>query len=284
MIKLLFLTVFMSLNLLTQNYSFKQIHSIDGFQNAVALAIDQFNNIFVADAGSNRVYKYSSDYELLYSFGGFGWNEYSFDNPIDISVSYDLIVYVCDYNNNRVQVLDRNLNYIQSISGNNEKELFGYPKSIALSNEGELFIIDSDNNRIVQLDNFRNPVRNFGGLNSVNKFKYPTKIRVHNNKIFIIDDCDVVMYDLFGNYIDVYKNDSTIIGISFYNDDIIILEREKFKFINLHNNKDFAILLVNSTGFADISKLSNKFNDIIINKNFCYLLDKNKIIVFEIRN
>ena len=276
--------VFISLNLFTQNYSFKKIHSIDGFQDATALAIDQLNNIFVADAGSNRVYKYSSDYKLLSSFGGFGWNEYSLDSPIDISVSYDLVVYVCDYNNNRVQILDRNLNYVHSISGDNEKELFGYPKSIALSNEGELFIIDSDNNRIVQLDNFRNLIRIFGSLNSVNKFKYPTKIRVHNDRLFIIDNHDVVMYDLFGNYIDVYKNDSVVMGISFYNDDIVFLEKEKIKFINLHNKKEFAILIENNNEFSDMYELGNNFNDIIINKNFCYLLDKNKILVFEIKN
>jgi DNA-binding beta-propeller fold protein YncE len=122
--KIFFLIAFLSLSLFAQNYSFKKISSIDGFQDAVALSVDQLNNIFIADAGNNMVYKYSSDYKLLSSFGGFGWNEYSFDFPIDISVSYDLVVYVCDYNNNRIQLLDRNLNYIHSISGDNEKELF----------------------------------------------------------------------------------------------------------------------------------------------------------------
>jgi DNA-binding beta-propeller fold protein YncE len=269
--------------LVAQNYSLEKIVSIDGFHDATALAVDQQNNIFVADAGSNRVYKYSSDYKLLSSFGGFGWNDYSFDSPVDISVSYDLFVYVCDYNNNRIQLLDRNLNYVHSISGDNEKELFRYPKSIALSNEGELFIIDSDNNRIVQLDNFRNPLRSFGGLNSVKKFKYPTKIRVSNNKVFIIDNSDVVMYDTFGNYIDAYKNDSLVVGISFYNDDVVFLEKERIKFINLHNSKEFIILL-NNNGFIDIHESNNNFNDIIINKNLCYLMNKNKIIVFEIKN
>jgi DNA-binding beta-propeller fold protein YncE len=282
-VKLFFLIVVLSLNVFAQNYSLKKIFSIDGFQDAVALAVDQLNNIFIVDAGSNMVYKYSSDYKLLSSFGGFGWNEYSFDFPIDISVSYDLVVYVCDYNNNRIQLLDRNLNYIHSISSNNGKELFKYPKSIALSNEGELFIIDSDNDRIVQLDNFRNLLRIFGGLNSVKKFKYQTKIRVNNNRVFIIDNCDIVMYDFFGNYIDTYKNDSVVVGISFYNDDIVFLEKERIKFINLHNGKEFLILLDNSE-FIDMYGSNNNFNDIIINKNFCYLLDKNKTIVFEIQN
>ena len=275
--------IFFSVNLFAQNYSLEKIFSFDGFQDATALAVDQQNNVFVADAGSNRVYKYSSDYKLLSSFGGFGWNDFSFDLPTDISVSYDLLVYVCDYNNNRVQLLDRNLNYVHSISGDNEKELFRYPKSIALSNDGELFIIDSDNNRIVQLDNFRNPLRNFGGLSSVKKFKYPTKIRVNNNKVFIIDNSDVMIYDTFGNYIDVYENDSVVVGISFYNDDVVFLENERIKFINLHNRKEFIILLDNNE-FIDIHEPNNNFNDILINKNFCYLTNKNKIIVFEIKN
>ena len=267
----------------SQTYSLKKIYSIDGFQDAAALAVDQLNNIFITDAGRNMVYKYSADYKLLSSFGGFGWNEYSFDFPADISVSYDLVVYICDHNNNRVQILDRNLNYVHSILGDNEKEMFRYPTSIALSKEGDLFIIDSDNNRILQFDNFKNPLRVFGGLNSVRKFTSPSKIRIHNDKIFIVDNYDVMIYDFFGNYIDIRENDSVILGISFYNDDIVFLEKERVKFINLHNKKEFIILLNNSE-IMDVCELNNNFNDIIIDKNICYLLNKNKIIIFEIKN
>ena len=112
-------------------------------------------------------------------------------------------------------------------------------------------------------------------------FQLPGKL-VFNKKI-IIDDCDIVIYDSFGNYIDAYENDSPVAGISFYNNDIVFLEKERVKFINLHNKKEFIILL-NNNEVMDICEPNNNFNEIIINKNLCYLLNKNKIFVFEIKD
>ena len=134
-------------------------------KGAKSLSVDLSGFIYLADTGNNRIFKFSSDGELVKSIGGFGWEKEQFYTPVDIFASSGLDVFIADYDNQRVQRYDKDLNYISSqYSDENweERFRFGYPKSVALSRHGDLFILDGENNRLLKLDSFGEPELSFG--------------------------------------------------------------------------------------------------------------------------
>lgn len=280
--------IFISFNLFSQNFQLKFVASFGEFRDASAAVKDQYDNFYISDPGSNLVYKYSGNHELSSSAGGFGWNDNSFDSPSDIALSFDLFVYVCDYNNNRIQRFDRNLTFISSITTaavTDRNEKFGYPKSIALSRDGEVFFIDSENCRIIKLDVFRNFIRDFGGINSgEGKLTDPSKVRINDkNHIFVTDREKVLQFDSFGNFIDSFITDHYVSGISFYDNFIVLLDRERLKFINSASKAESVLLLKEIIPTAGNGKELIP-RDLFISENNLYLLTNYNLLVFKITN
>ncbi len=60
---------------------------------------------------NNEIVKLDTLNNALKSIGGYGWSNSTFDEPVDIYAT-DLRVYVTDKNNNRVQVFDKDLNFL----------------------------------------------------------------------------------------------------------------------------------------------------------------------------
>ena len=66
-------------------------------------------DIFVGDGyGNNSVHRFSNDGKLLKTWGGHGIEPGSFQCPHNLCLDDDDYVYVCDRENNRVQVFDQN--------------------------------------------------------------------------------------------------------------------------------------------------------------------------------
>lgn len=69
------------------------------FSRPEGCAIDQSNNIFIADAEKDSIYKFNSFGDELQSFGTFGTD--SFNEPYDVAF-FDKTLYVADTGNNRI--------------------------------------------------------------------------------------------------------------------------------------------------------------------------------------
>lgn len=279
----IFSFLFFTKVLFPQEIKLEYIQSIDNLKDATSIAVDQYRNLYVADAGTNQIIKYSNKYEIIHSIGGYGWNENSFDEPTDIAVSFDMFVYICDYNNHRIQHFDRNLNYVSSISETKNINIkFGYPRSIAISNDGNIFFIDGENQVIQKLDIFRNPIISFGGLKSGkgNLFN-PNKIRINNNYVFVNDDGRIIQYDLYGNFINSFNTHAYIKSISFYQDIIILLDQDTLKFID---NKFNSILSLSTNSIIPANQIISQltFRDVCVLNNYLYLLSNKKIFIFKI--
>jgi len=283
------LLFFAAITLYSQNIQLKFLSSFGEFKDASGMTKDQYNNFYIADIGANRLFKYSDKQVLVAGAGGYGWNNNSFDAPQDIASSFDLYLYVCDFNNNRLQHLDKDFNYISSIKnleGSTKKEEFGYPKSIALTSDGEIFFLDSENKRIVKLDAFRNFIRDFGGIGyGEGELTEPSKIRCDNrNNLFVIDGKKLFKFDPFGNFLSVIELDVMISGISFYKNLYVLLSMESIRFIDPNTMNETAYL------FKDIlpenGTISSGFSpkDILVFENTLYLLSKNVLLEFQINN
>ncbi|MBI6546476.1 MAG: carboxypeptidase regulatory-like domain-containing protein [Cyanobacteria bacterium NC_groundwater_1444_Ag_S-0.65um_54_12] len=74
------------------------------FEHPTDLAVDNRNgDIYVVDAGNNRIQRFNRDGAFLSEFGGMGAGNGQFNNPVGIAVDREGFVFVSDSNNNRIQ-------------------------------------------------------------------------------------------------------------------------------------------------------------------------------------
>lgn len=122
----------------------------------IALFRDNDNDLylFVADTGNNRVVKFRHDgdssdgLQFIDEAGSGGGGSKSFNQPTGITVDKCGNLYVADRLNNRIQQLDKDLDFKSSITSGLNR-----PTGVAIPEDSNLlFIVDRDNNRVVVLD------------------------------------------------------------------------------------------------------------------------------------
>jgi hypothetical protein len=120
----------------------------DVFSGSSDVAWDAQGNIFIADGwgANNRIAKFTADGVFVKSFGKTGSDNDSLNNPRSIATDAAGNVYVADHNNNRVQVLDNNLNYVRSITG------VGAPAAVCISPGATPYLYVSNSNPVDTLD------------------------------------------------------------------------------------------------------------------------------------
>ena len=109
-----------------------------------SIAIDSVtNNIYICDAGNDRVQVFNESLEFLFSF-----NE-QMHSPFGICIHLSK-VYVTQYDANSLSVYSPDGRYIQSVGREGRKELeFYWPRAVAVSTVNDLiYICDCRNNRV----------------------------------------------------------------------------------------------------------------------------------------
>jgi DNA-binding beta-propeller fold protein YncE len=264
--------------ILAQNFEFSE--SIGNFNKASSFYITANGLIYVSDAGKDEIILLDTLGNKLKSFGGYGWDENSFDDPADVFAD-PLTIYVADKNNHKIKRFDKNLNFIYSLytrDSDIQEEQFGYPLSCATSNQGDLFFIDSDNKRIMKFDIFGKFIMNFGGFDAGNyQLSAPTQLAVSSaNNVFVIDGSDIVIFDHFGNGNRIINVESKIKSIRILFDQLVICTEEKIynTYLKSENSK-----------LIEVDTLNHKFNSqiisaIIINSKL-FVLTSNELLVFN---
>ena len=170
------------------------------------IAGDIFGNIYLTDAGNDRIIKFSKELKPLKEIGGYGTTEGSMNFPTYITIDNNLNVRYTDEKNRRVVHLNSDLTFVESILFEDEEEplRFGFPSGIAVSDVGELWIADRDNNQIAvynNVGNFSHILGDYGYAGGV--VKLPEKIYRDPNDRFIVCDAGnkrLVLYDQYGGY------------------------------------------------------------------------------------
>jgi sugar lactone lactonase YvrE len=102
------------------------------------------DNMYGSRGGNNRLVRLSKDGKFLKQWGGGigseGTAPLQFDDPHDLKIDADDRLYVADRGNQRVQVLDRDGNFITRYTQ------FGKPSAIALDGRGNLYVADGMSN------------------------------------------------------------------------------------------------------------------------------------------
>ena len=172
------------------------------FSNAASFSINPAGILYISDSDENEITKLDTLGNVLKFIGGYGWQESLFDDPCDIFAN-TLNVYVADKNNDRVQIFDKDLNFLSQIknSNNSSGDEFRYPSGIGISNQGDLFILDSDNSRILKYNILGKFQFQIGGVDAGRfALSNPKNIAVtFDQKILVIDNDNLVAFDHFGN-------------------------------------------------------------------------------------
>ncbi len=127
------------------------------FNVPTAIALDNSQNIYVADAGNNLIRRVTPA-GLVSTFAGSGTTGIvdgqgpaaSFNHPTGIAIDDNSVMYIADEHNNVVRKIDLNGNVTTlagsgsagSVDGVDKNATFSYPESITADNLGNVFVGD----------------------------------------------------------------------------------------------------------------------------------------------
>lgn len=277
------LVLFLAISSLTVAQSFEYSESIGKFNRASSFYITANGLIYVSDSGSDEIILLDTLGNQMNTFGGYGWDENSFDDPADVFAD-PLSIYVADNNNHKIKRFDKNLNFISSLYRRESEflqEQFGYPLSCATSNQGDLYFIDSENKRIMKFDIFGNFILNFGGFDA-GKYQLtnPKQLAISSwNYIFVLDGSDIVIFDNFGNGTNRISIDKPVNSIRILFDQMIICNGEEVYHSYL-KSIDSKFTKIDLAGFEIDQKI---ISGILLN-NRLYILTAKKLLVFNQNN
>lgn len=263
--------------LAAQTYEYQ--FSIGELDETSSFYITANGNIYVTDLDRDEIILLDTLGSLIKSFGGYGWDENSFDDPADIFAD-PLSVYVADKNNHSIKRFDKNLNFISSFNkreSNSSEEQFGYPLSCATSNQGDLYFIDSENNRIMKFDVFGNFITSFGGIDAGKyQLKNPKQLAISSsNNIYVIDGTEIVAFDHFGNGISRVETKLNLISLRILFDNLVVCTDTEIYFAQL-KTAESKLTKIDIPDF----EIKNIKSAILFNSKF-YVLINNSILLFS---
>ena len=277
MYKIIFSLAFIQSFVIAQSFEFSQ--SIGKFDRASSFYITANGLIYVSDSGKDEIIMLDTLGTDLKTFGGYGWDENSFDDPSDVFAD-PLTIFIADKNNNSIKRFDKNLNYLSSLTTqdkDNPEEQFKYPISCATSNQGDLYFIESENKRIMKFDIFGNFIMNFGGFDA-GKYQLanPIQLAINSlNDIFVIDGNDIVVFDQYGNGISRIYVGEDLKSIRILFDQMVVCTSNEiyYTFLKLADPKLSQISLseFDTTEIVSAIMINNKL----------YVLTEKSILVFN---
>ena len=139
------------------------------------VAVDGAGNLYIADAGNNRIRKVDASTGIISTVAGTGTRGYSASDdgaaatsaqinwPAGVAVDGSGNLYITDTNNHRIRKVDASTGIISTVAGTGASGYSGdgaaatsaqidLPRGVALDGSGNLYIADAWNNRIRKVD------------------------------------------------------------------------------------------------------------------------------------
>ena len=125
--------------------SFGKGGSGDGMlQCPYAVAVNDKDEIVVADALNHRVQVFDSNGTFLRSFGHQGKNAGEFNGPVGVAIDKDRNIFVADNGNNRIQILSWEGRHLGSFGGEGSRDSqLNHPWGLSLDSTGNVIVADT---------------------------------------------------------------------------------------------------------------------------------------------
>ena len=170
-------------------------------RSPLGLAVNERNEIAVADAGNHRVQVFSSDGTHVRSFGRTGGKQGEFNWPSGIAFDTNSNIIVADSYNHRVQVFSEQGEYLNQFGeqGSLDHQL-KHPFGVSVDRDGNIIVADSGNKLIKIFSPSGQFLLKFGGEGS---FACPFHC-VEYDKYLIVSDSGehcIKMFSRDGNFL-----------------------------------------------------------------------------------
>jgi DNA-binding beta-propeller fold protein YncE len=124
-----------------------------GFYGPRRIAIGPADSVYVVDQGHNRIIKFSSDGQILASWGNSGTGDGQFNDPTSVAVDTKTNrVYVADPRNRRIETFDSEGNFIGKWSVPGWGEAAGFEDLAVDSNTNRLYASSAHMNAVLIFD------------------------------------------------------------------------------------------------------------------------------------
>lgn len=221
-------------------------------QNPVSIDISGLETMFVVEQGNNRFLMFDLKGNRMDSTGNQGFGDYQFDSPRDIDSGNGLKIYVSDYNNRRIQIYDRRLQYLTSIKPREGQRFFDFykPTQLAVTNRSELFFYDEANRTIIKY-NFQGEL----DLTFSSRLEQiglpPVDLDTIDDRLLVADAEQGVMHELSSNgqYTKFWGRFKNLKGVDVTRKWILVLTAQYVHQFNLRglNEKIFSLGPVENT-------------------------------------
>ena len=184
------------------------------------VTVDQEGTIYIADQYSRSwfstltvagdcIQKFTPDGKFIAVAGHRGSNELEFNNPVGICFNKtDQLLYVCDRDNHRIQVLTTDLTFVRAFGENgNGDGQFNCPLNIAFDSDNNLYVTDCGNNRVQVFTAEGQFLRAFSNKASGATLVNPNAIAIDSSNVVYVSETDLHCVSLFtthGDYIDSF--------------------------------------------------------------------------------
>ena len=164
------------------------------------VALDSDGCIYVSDTGNKRIQKFTFDGQYINSVS----DKNLIGCPRGLKINNNKL-YVCDFDNNRILIFDRELNYITHIgSEGSGPGQFSGPHDIAWDSSSMLYVADVGNGRIQVFDEDGRYVREFGQEGSGHgELSRPHYIDVARDLVYVSEagNSRVSVFDTSGRFV-----------------------------------------------------------------------------------
>ncbi|MCH7728653.1 MAG: NHL repeat-containing protein [Planctomycetes bacterium] len=152
------------------------------------ICIDYKGNIYIPDAGNDRIAIWNPDGTFANCMGEAGDEPGQFAHPGDVDVDRDGYIYVADSYNGRIQKLSPEGLVNLEVSQLGSWGVFEEPVAVTTNDEGHIFVADCRRNLVVIMSPDGEMLRRFPETDEDPLFDEPTDIRIGSDGSFFVAD------------------------------------------------------------------------------------------------
>ena len=263
--------------------SFGKLGSGDGmFRIPWGVAVNDRDEIVVADRGNDRVQIWDSNGNFLRSFGHYGQNQGQFNSPFGIAVNKDRNIFVAEWGNHRVQIFSWEGRHLGSFGGKGSLDSqLTSPWGLSLDTNGNVIVADSGN-KLVKI--FSTDGRFLMKIGEQGSFSRPIHC-VQCGEYLIVSDYSehcIKVYNREGQFQYKFGKQGGGDG-EFYYPDLLSVTKSQHLLVCDSGNNRIQVFELNGTFVAKFGKEGTKLGE-FIGPYAVAILSNDKIVVIDTNN